>query len=499
MRSENQTASFISTRGGGAPVTAPAAVLRGLAPDGGLYTLENAPRLPAGEMAGLDFGGLARKILSAYLPGYTEEEIARCVEDAYRGTFDHQAICPLRKVGGAYILELFHGPTAAFKDVALSVLPRLMACAREKERWEKEIFILTATSGDTGSAALQGFKNVPGIRILAFYPQQGISPIQKLQMTAMDGDNVGVCAVKDHFDAAQSGVKRIFASMPADFCAAHGFSLSSANSINFGQLAPQIVYYYSAYLDLVKQGAIRLGDKVNFSVPTGNFGDILAGYFAKMSGLPVGKLICASNANRVLTDFLSTGVYDKNRPFFVTTSPSMDILVSSNLERLLFLEGGRDGEMITRLMRALQESGVFSVPPETLRAIRAHFSGRCADDARALGALRRVFQETGYLMDPHTAVAWQAMEDEQAESGDQTPTVVLATASPFKFPQTVLTALGEAAPQDARAQAEQVEQLSHTPMPRALKAVFSRPPRFLDAIRPEEMMDYVMRKAAEKA
>ena len=307
---------LLSTRGLSAPVDAPEAVLRGIAPDGGLYIPDEIPAIPPQELWGADFCSLAQRILCAYLPGYTEDEIRLCVQRAYYHTFDTDEITPLRAVGNQYVLELFHGPTAAFKDVALSILPQLMGAALKKKGVHEDVMILTATSGDTGSAALTGFCDVPGIRVLVFYPEQGISPIQRAQMTTMRGGNLHVCAIRGNFDDAQAGVKRIFAQMPADFCRAHGFTLSSANSINIGRLAPQIVYYYDAYLKLVRAGRIQMGEPVDFSVPTGNFGDILAGYLARLSGLPVGRLICASNANNVLTEFLRTGRYDRNRPFY---------------------------------------------------------------------------------------------------------------------------------------------------------------------------------------
>ena len=489
---------FFSTRGDGNAVSAPEAVLRGIAPDGGLYIRNEMPRIPVQELLDADFCGIARRILGDYMTGYTREEIDGCVERAYAGKFDTDAIVPLKQVGDMQVLELFHGPTAAFKDVALSVLPQLMSCALRKTGKREEILILTATSGDTGSAALTGFADVPGIRIIVFYPDKGISPIQRAQMTTMKGDNVGVCAITGNFDDAQTGVKRIFTEIPEEFCRENGISLSSANSINIGRLVPQIVYYYSAYVDMVRSGKIQLGEKINFCVPTGNFGDILAGYFAWMAGLPVGRLICASNANNVLTDFFNTGVYNRNREFLTTISPSMDILVSSNLERLLYLALDGDAEQVRERMEALRSSGVYAMPEQAMAKIREKFAASCATDAQAMEAIRRVFEDTGYLMDPHTAVAWKAAEDYRDETGDCTPCVVLSTASPYKFPESVLKALGQAVPADAAQQIALMEKLSGTRIPAALAGVLDKEVRFKDVVAPEEMMGYVQGKAARK-
>lgn len=489
---------FISTRGAGGAVGAPEAVLRGIAPDGGLYIRNEMPEIAPESLAGAPFVEIAKRVLGAYLSGYSQAEIDGCVARAYAGKFDAEEIAPLVKVGERYVLELFHGPTAAFKDVALSVLPQLMSCALQKTGAREEILILTATSGDTGSAALRGFADVPGIRIIVFYPDAGISPIQRAQMTTMAGENIDVCAISGNFDDAQSGVKRIFTGISDEFCRAAGVALSSANSINIGRLAPQIVYYYSAYLELAARGAIAMGDPVNFCVPTGNFGDILAGLYAREMGLPVGRLICASNANRVLTDFFETGVYDRRREFLTTRSPSMDILVSSNLERLLYqaLEG--DAPAVAERMRALSERGCYSMPDSAMARIRAVFSGACATDEQALDAIGRVFRDTGYLMDPHTAVAWRAAEDDAKRTGDGAPCVVLSTASPFKFPESVLRALGEEIPADARAQLLRMQQISGTRAPESLAGVLDRPVRFDGVIAPEKMMDYVLGKAARK-
>ena len=489
---------FISTRGDQNAVSAPEAVLRGIAPDGGLYIRKEVPHIPAEELIDADFNAIAQRILGDYMQGYTAEEIRGCVERAYANKFDDANITPVRDVGDQHVLELFHGPTAAFKDVALSVLPQLMSCAMEKTGFSDDILILTATSGDTGSAALTGFCDVPRIRIIVFYPDKGISPIQRAQMTAMQGNNIGVCAISGNFDDAQSGVKRIFAEFPEDFRKANRLSLSSANSINIGRLVPQIVYYYSAYLDLVRRGKIRMGEKLNFSVPTGNFGDILAGYYAKLSGLPVGRLICASNANNVLTDFLNTGVYNKNRDFLTTISPSMDILISSNLERLLYLALEGDADAVRSRMQELAKTGSYTMPESAMARIRETFYGCCADDDTARRAIARVFEQDGYVMDPHTAVAWQAAEDYKSATGDATPCVVLSTASPYKFPQSVLAALGREVSSDAQQQTQQLAEISGVQLPSALDGVLSREVRFKDCIAPQDMMNYVLGKAAQK-
>ena len=487
---------FFSTRGDHEAVSAPEAVLRGIAPDGGLYVRGEMPQIPLEELRGADFCALARRILGDFLAGYDAEEISGCVARGYENKFDVPEIVPLRKVGDMHVLELFHGPTAAFKDVALSILPQLMGCALQKTGAKNEIMILTATSGDTGSAALTGFADVPGIRILVFYPDKGISPIQRAQMTTMEGGNLGVCAISGNFDDAQTGVKRIFTEISPDFCRENRLALSSANSINIGRLAPQIVYYFSAYLDMVRSGEIAMGEKINFAVPTGNFGDILAGCYAREMGLPVGKLICASNVNNVLTDFLNTGVYDKNRPFMITISPSMDILVSSNLERLLYLVLDGGAQAVRARMEQLKEKGSYAMPEAAMEKIRALFAGGCATDGEAMETINRVFRETGYLMDPHTAVAWKVAEEYRASSGDGTPCAVLSTASPYKFPNSVLRALGEEVPADAAAQIARMEVLSGTRIPAALAGVLDRKVRFADVIAPGDMMAYVLGKAA---
>ena len=398
-------------------------------------------------------------------------------------------------MGDRYVLELFRGPTSAFKDVALSLLPRLITSAKTVCGVDDEIVILTATSGDTGKAALEGFHDVPGTRIIVFYPHGGVSTVQQVQMATQEGSNVCVCAVRGNFDDAQTGVKNIFAACQDKDL--HGVRLSSANSINIGRLAPQVMYYFRAYADLVKAGRIRVGDTVHYVVPTGNFGDILAGYFAKLMGLPVGKLVCASNANDVLTEFLSTGVYDKRRPFHKTTSPSMDILVSSNLERMLYLLSDGDDAYVAGLMRQLRDEGRYQVTDKMLARLHEIFSCACCDDAQAAEVMGRVWREHGYVCDPHTAVAWHAA-DAFMEQADGAPVVVLSTASPYKFPAAVLSALGEEPGDDEFAMMDKLSALTGTPIPKNLATLREKQVRHKDVIDKDAMLDYVLGKIQSK-
>ena len=478
---------YLSTRGRAPRTDSARAVLEGLAPDGGLY-------MPA-QFPGFDWQAcmkdssldMATAILSALLPDIPD--MRKLVEAAYTGKFETEDLTPTVPVGGLYVLELFRGPTSAFKDVALSMLPQLMTAARDVTGMKEEIMILTATSGDTGKAALEGFKDVPGIRICVFYPDGGVSPVQRAQMATQEGGNVKVCAIRGNFDDAQTGVKDIFSACRDK---ALPFRLSSANSINIGRLAPQIMYYFRAYRDLLDRGVIDLGGLVDFSVPTGNFGDILAGYLAKLLGLPVGKLLCASNANDVLTEFLDTGRYDRIRPFHKTTSPSMDILVSSNLERLLYLMSG-DTELVGSLMAELSSEGCYRVPDLLLEKIRDQFRGGSCSDLQGQAAIRKVWQEHGYLMDTHTAAGWVVAENYVNQTGSKRPMVVLSTASPYKFPAAVLRAVAAAAPEgDEFAQMEQLEALTGVPMPRGLKALREKPVLHTDVIDKDEMLDYVL-------
>lgn len=468
-----------STRDKQLTATAAQAFIQGIAPGGGLFVPEAYPAVAMEEisaMASQPYAQRALRVMSPYIDDFTEQELASCIAAAYGQGFDENQPAPLKKLAGAHVLELWHGPTSAFKDMALQILPHLLTLACRKENIQKEILILVATSGDTGKAALEGFADVPGTQVFVFYPHGGVSDAQYLQMVTQRGGNVHVAAVRGNFDDAQTGVKKLFADPGfAAEQAAHARSLSSANSINFGRLLPQVAYYFSAYADLLAAGEIKPGDPVNFVVPTGNFGNILAAWYAKNMGLPVGKLICASNKNNVLADFIATGVYEARRDFHKTTSPSMDILISSNLERLLFDLCGRDDATVRRWMDALRTQGHYRVDDEHAARMRETFWGGWADDQAAAQAIGRIFASDGYLMDPHTAVAWAVYEQYRAQTQDSTPTVVVSTASPYKFPGDVLAALGEDAPGDEFACASRLEALSGLPMPAALKELPTLP------------------------
>ena len=471
------------------------AVLEGIAPDGGLYICDPASLDFDWQGAlRLDTLSMAAKILSALLPDFPDME--DIVRKSYAGKFPTADLTPLVPVGDKYVLELYHGPTSAFKDVALSVLPRLIGAAAKAEGMQGDVVILTATSGDTGKAALEGFHDVKGTRIIVFYPYGGVSAVQQAQMATQTGDNVKVCAVRGNFDDAQTGVKQVFAACKGRDL--QGAMLSSANSINIGRLAPQVVYYFRAYGDLVKAGRIAPGDKVNFVVPTGNFGDILAGYFAKAMGLPVGRLVCASNANDVLTEFISTGRYDRRRPFYKTTSPSMDILVSSNLERLLFLLS-RDSAYVAGLMQQLSADGAYQLSGELLDKLQQDFSCGCCGDQGAADVIGRLWREQHYLCDPHTAVAWSVAEQLDAElRGTGAPTVVLSTASPYKFPAAVLSALGRSGSDSEFRMMDELAQLSGVPIPGNLSGLEGRPVLHKDVIDKDAMLDYVLAEVLKK-
>ena len=477
---------YHSTRNESVFVDSAQAVLEGLAPDGGLYMPEGLPVFDWQECLKGSSIQMSTQILSALLPDIPD--MPELVRRAYTGKFETEDLTPTVPVGGFSMLELFRGPTSAFKDVALSMLPQLLTAAKAVKGQEKDILILTATSGDTGKAALEGFRDVPGIRICVFYPDGGVSQVQRAQMVTQEGENVAVCAVRGNFDDAQTGVKNIFAA-----CQGRDLpvALSSANSINIGRLAPQIMYYFRAYRDLLDAGKIRLGDEVNFSVPTGNFGDILAGYLAKRLGLPVGALICASNANNVLTDFIRTGIYDRRRPLLKTTSPSMDILVSSNLERLLYLLSG-DTKLVAELMQELNTQGVYTVPAQLLEKIQSQFWAACCDDARAAEIIGRVYKEDGYLCDPHTASGWAAAEDYVAETGDNRPMVVLSTASPYKFPAAVLTAIGGDTSGDEFTQMARLSQITGVPVPKNLASLQGKPEKHTQVIDKDKMLSFVL-------
>ncbi len=477
---------YQSTRAAYLTDTAAAAVLRGLAPDGGLFV---APLkvFDWQSVLKLDPLGMAERILSHLLPDV--QNMPRLVEKAYRGKFETDELTPLTTVGDRYVLELFRGPTSAFKDVALSMLPQLITQAKAQEGVTDEILILTATSGDTGKAALAGFQNVEGTKIIVFYPDDGVSAVQKAQMVTQEGENVCVCAVRGNFDDTQTGVKAIFAAGVPENC---GTRLSSANSINIGRLAPQVVYYFKAYADLLRANRITFGDLVDFVVPTGNFGDILAGYYAKKLGLPVGTLVCASNQNDVLTDFLRTGCYDRRRPFRKTLSPSMDILVSSNLERLLYLLC-EDTVEVAGYMRKLNEEGSYTISPKLLAKLQGEFACGCCDDAQTKDTIGKVWREHGYLMDTHTAVAWRVADDFASNH----PLVVLSTASAYKFPAAVLSALGEPVSADEFEVMHRLHAVTGVPVPPALAQLQEKPVLHTDVIDREEMQDYVLRRISQ--
>ena len=434
---------YKSTRGAGEAVTASQAILQGLARDGGLFVPMEIPKLTLTmkELSKMSYQETAYEVMKLFLTDFTEEELKHCIQGAYDEKFDTSVIAPLAKVEGAYFLELFHGATIAFKDMALSILPYLMTTAAKKNHIKNDIVILTATSGDTGKAALAGFADVPGTKIIVFYPKNGVSPIQEKQMVTQKGDNTFVVGIHGNFDDAQSGVKAIFGNKGlAEKLNKAGYQFSSANSINIGRLVPQVVYYVYAYAKLLESNEIKDGETINVVVPTGNFGNILAAYYAKQLGVPIGKLICASNDNKVLYDFFQTGEYDRNRPFILTTSPSMDILISSNLERLLYLISGSDSAKDVELMNALSKDGKYTIT-DAMKEKLEDFRGYYATEGEAAQEISKTFQDTGYVMDTHTAVAACAYEKYKAESGDETKTVIASTASPYKFTRSVMDAI----------------------------------------------------------
>lgn len=478
---------YFSTRNDSQTYTAVQAIAMGIAPDGGLFVPETIPQVDletVKALCAMDYRARAANIMKRYLDEFSTEELEGLVASAYADNYDDPAVAPTRFLDdGTAFLELWHGPTCAFKDMALQMLPHLLTASLKKTGEQRGVCILVATSGDTGKAALEGFKDVGGTKIFVFYPDGGVSRIQRLQMVTQAGDNVGVCAVRGNFDDAQTGVKKIFGDAAfAEELTKRGWFLSSANSINWGRLLPQIVYYFSAYCDYVNSGRIKAGDEINFCVPTGNFGNILAGWFARGMGLPVARFVCASNANNVLTDFIHTGVYDKNRPFRTTISPSMDILVSSNLERLLYMLTG-DAE--TRgYMEQLNAAGKYAVGGNALKAIQATFSAGCCDDAATKAAIGGMFREKNYLMDTHTAVAYKVLCDYRAESGDATPTVVVSTASPFKFAADVADALGAASGENPLAALTAKTGIA---VPKPLSGLDSREVRFPQVAEKTEM------------
>jgi len=485
---------YISTRDSSLSYSAAHAIEQGLSRDGGLFLPEKLPELPSLEsLAGMNYQQRAVAVMKLFLDEFSEEELADYAAKAYGpDKFDCEAVAPVVSLpDGTNVLELWHGPTCAFKDMALQMLPHLLTASMKKNGEDKTVCILVATSGDTGKAALEGFCDVENTKILVFYPKDGVSDIQQLQMVTQSGENVAVCSVVGNFVDAQSGVKKIFSDKEyRQELLEKGYVLSSANSINWGRVLPQIVYYISAYCDLVAQKKISCGQQVNVCVPTGNFGNILACYYAKKMGLPVGKLICASNANNVLTDFIESGVYDRNRPFYTTTSPSMDILISSNLERLLYDLTGSDQE-VSGYMQSLSETGRYKVSDEVLSKIKQHFVSGCCDDTCTLETIKKVFNATDYLMDTHTAVAYSVLQNYKAQSGDTTPAVVVSTASPFKFCDSVLSALGINDQKKGTKILQQLTETSGKPAPKPLASLAGKAVRFTQVTEKDAMINVV--------
>ena len=490
---------FRSTRGDSEELRAAQAIIRGIAPDRGLYVPSEIPAMPfdLSEMKGATYQELAKKVIGAFFTDYTEDEIAACVDGAYDSKFDTEEIAPLVKAGDAWFLELYHGKTAAFKDMALSILPRLLTTAVRKEHDDDKICILTATSGDTGKAALEGFADVEGTEITVFYPDSGVSQVQERQMVTQTGDNTHVFAIRGNFDDAQTGVKNAFQDKElAAKLKEHGIRFSSANSINIGRLIPQVVYYIWSYLQLARQGAIQVGDKINIVVPTGNFGNILAAYYAKGMGLPVSMLICASNKNKVLTDFFRTGVYDTQREFYLTNSPSMDILISSNLERLLYHLSGDDPEEIKALMADLDSSKRYEVS-DKIKAGLGQFYGGFADVEATNKTIGDMYKDNGYLIDTHTAVGYKVYEDYRKATGDDTPAVIASTASPYKFAKSVADSIGLPEQPDGFAYIREVEKETGVKVPEGLRDLDKKEIRHTGVIDTDEIKETVLKLFAE--
>lgn len=466
--------TYQSTRGGQTGVSASQAILQGLAEDGGLFMPDRIPALevPLDKLGTMSYQETAYEVMKLFLTDYTEEELKDCINKAYDSKFDTEEIAPLVKADGAYYLELFHGSTIAFKDMALSILPHLLTAAAKKNQVDKEIVILTATSGDTGKAAMAGFADVPGTRIIVFYPKGGVSRIQELQMRTQKGGNTAVVAIHGNFDDAQTGVKRIFGDQEFQKeLAGKGFQFSSANSINIGRLIPQVVYYVYAYVKLLSSKELTEGEEINVVVPTGNFGNILAAYFAKQMGLPIKKLICASNDNKVLYDFFVTGTYDRNREFILTSSPSMDILISSNLERLIYLSAGCDAARTKELMAELGKTGSYTITPKMKEKMK-DFQGGFATQEENKAEINRVFEDTGYLIDTHTGVASAVYRSYVKATGDLAKSVIASTASPYKFSGSVMEAIaGDIQEKDPFQLIDEMSAISGTPVPKAVEEI----------------------------
>lgn len=491
---------YTSTRDKSIRISSAEAITKGISAEGGLFVPTEIPHITLDDIkriGTLPYTGRAKEILKLYLTDFTEDELNYCVEGAYKkSSFSSEKIAPLYKISDKEsILELWRGPTCAFKDMALQLLPYLLSVSASKTLKDTKIVILVATSGDTGKAALEGFKDVDNTQILVFYPVDGVSPMQKLQMTTQEGNNVSVCAIKGNFDDAQSGVKSIFTNseIKKKFTENH-LAFSSANSINWGRLVPQIVYYVSAYCDMVENGSLKLGEEMNVVVPTGNFGNILAAYYAKRMGVPIGKLICASNSNNVLTDFLETGTYDKNRNFYCTASPSMDILISSNLERLLFHLSGENDAEVREYMKLLANSGKYTVGEQLFEKIKELFRAGYCDDTLTKATIKENFDKYHYLCDTHTAVAVKVYEDYVGESGDKTPTVIASTANPYKFSASVLSALtSDIQSTDEFSMVDELHTLTGEPVPPQLATLKDKKVRFGDVTTKDDMANVVFK------
>ena len=487
---------YNSTRSSGTPVKASEAILKGLSDDGGLFVPDRIPTLDKSlqELSGLTYKEVAYEVMKLFLTDFTEEELKQCINNAYDSKFDTEVIAPLVEAEGAYYLELFHGATIAFKDMALSILPHLLITSAKKNQVKNEIVILTATSGDTGKAALAGFAGVKGTKIIVFYPKHGVSPIQEKQMVTQKGDNTCVIGITSNFDDAQTGVKKLFGDkeLAAEMDKA-GYQFSSANSINIGRLVPQIVYYVYAYAQLLKEGRIADKEAINVVVPTGNFGNILAAFYAKNMGLPIKKLICASNDNKVLYDFFETGVYDRNREFVLTTSPSMDILISSNLERLIYRIAGNDAEKNAALMAALSGQGKYEITAEMKEKL-ADFYGNYATEKETAETIKELYEETGYVIDTHTAVAATVYNKYKAQTKDEAKTVIASTASPFKFTRSVMEAIDEKyAAMDDFALVDELSKLANVKVPNAIEEIRTAPVLH-DRVCDKEEMKAVVKK-----
>lgn len=487
---------YKSTRSNSKPVKASEAILKGLAEDGGLYVPESIPRLDRTleELSNMTYQETAYEVMKLFLTDFTKEELTECINKAYDCKFDTDVIAPLVEADGAYYLELFHGATIAFKDMALSILPHLLITSAKKNDVKNEIVILTATSGDTGKAALAGFADVKGTKIIVFYPKNGVSPIQEKQMVTQKGDNTLVVGITGNFDDAQTGVKQLFGDAElAGELAQKGYQFSSANSINIGRLVPQVVYYVYSYAKLLKEGKIENGEKINVVVPTGNFGNILAAYFAKNMGVPIGKLICASNENKVLYDFLKTGVYDKNREFILTSSPSMDILISSNLERLIYMACGCDSEKNAAFMNMLSKEGRYEITP-AMKENMTDFYGNYASEQETSATIKELYEKTGYVIDTHTSVAASVLKKYRNETKDETKTVIASTASPFKFTRSVMNAIDEK--YDSMGDFELADELSkiaNVAVPNAINDIRTAPVLHDTVCDKEEMKSVVLK------